>query len=102
MIIYRYEIIQNWTILDHFSIETYGWKPPYPFCDSQTSQVRVLDVDALPLEEIHRAFMYTLVRRRPAEAFRPWGLVKFSSVSTFHEFVLEWYYIYMLLMNGII
>ena len=29
--------------------------------------MRVLDVDALPLEEIHRAFMYTLVRRRPAE-----------------------------------
>lgn len=32
------------------------------------SEVRVLDVDALPLEELHRAFMYTLVRRRPAEA----------------------------------
>ena len=28
----------------------------------------MLDVDALPLEELHRAFMYTLVRRRPAEA----------------------------------
>ena len=34
------------------------------------SQVRILDVDALSLEEVHRAFMYTLVRRRPAEA---WG-----------------------------
>ena len=33
------------------------------------SEVRVLDVDALPLEELHRAFMYTLVRRRPAEAW---------------------------------
>ena len=35
----------------------------------EISEVRVLDVDALPLSELHRAFMYTLVRRRPAEAF---------------------------------
>lgn len=38
------------------------WRLPLSF-----SEVRVLDVDALPLEELHRAFMYTMVRRRPAE-----------------------------------
>ena len=76
-------------------VPPWPWKTPYPLggipLGSQTSQVRVLDVDALPLEEIHRAFMYTLVRRRPAEALWPWGLVKSSSVSIFHDFVLEWY-----------
>lgn len=39
----------------------------FEFNDEEPIRVRVLDVDALPLEEIHRAFMYTLVRRRPAE-----------------------------------
>ncbi|CAJ1458445.1 unnamed protein product [Effrenium voratum] len=39
----------------------------FEFNDDEPIRVRVLDVDALPLEELHRAFMYTLVRRRPAE-----------------------------------
>jgi len=37
------------------------------FGDDEPVRVRVLDVDALPLEDLHRAFVYTLVRRRPAE-----------------------------------
>lgn len=39
----------------------------FEFADDQPIRVRVLDVDALPLEEVHLAFMHTLVRRRPAE-----------------------------------
>lgn len=40
---------------------------PFEFPDDQPIRVRVLDVDALPLEDVHTAFMHTLVRRRPAE-----------------------------------
>merc|ERR1719362_613158 len=39
----------------------------FEFADDQPIRVRVLDVDALPLEDVHLAFMHTLVRRRPAE-----------------------------------
>ncbi|CAE7833532.1 unnamed protein product [Symbiodinium sp. CCMP2592] len=39
----------------------------FEFDDDVPIRVRVLDVDALALEELHKAFMYTLVRRRPAE-----------------------------------
>lgn len=39
----------------------------YEFADDQPIRVRVLDVDALPLEELHRAFAFTIVRRLPAE-----------------------------------
>ncbi|CAE7216352.1 unnamed protein product, partial [Symbiodinium microadriaticum] len=39
----------------------------FEFDDDVPVRVRVLDVDALALEELHKAFMYTLVRRRPAE-----------------------------------
>eukprot|EP00931_Biecheleriopsis_adriatica_P047305 TRINITY_DN27254_c0_g1_i1.p1 TRINITY_DN27254_c0_g1~~TRINITY_DN27254_c0_g1_i1.p1 ORF type:complete len:627 (+),score=109.26 TRINITY_DN27254_c0_g1_i1:42-1922(+) len=39
----------------------------FQFSDEEPIRVRVLDVDALSLEELHRAFMHSLVRRRPAE-----------------------------------
>ncbi|CAK9041488.1 unnamed protein product [Durusdinium trenchii] len=42
-------------------------KGQFEFNDEEPIRVRVLDVDAISLEELHRAFMYTLVRRRPAE-----------------------------------
>lgn len=40
---------------------------PFEFPDDKPIRVRVLDVDALPMEEIHKAFAFTLVRRLPAE-----------------------------------
>jgi len=40
---------------------------PFEFPDDKPIRVRVLDVDSLSMEELHKAFAYTLVRRLPAE-----------------------------------
>lgn len=40
---------------------------PFEFPEGKPIRVRILDVDALPLDELHKAFAFTLVRRLPAE-----------------------------------
>lgn len=63
---------KNFGVLAHLALLEQGKgrarKPKgTQFDETKPIRIRVLDVDAVPLQDLHHAFMHALVRRRPAE-----------------------------------